>query len=91
MKLGFLIQKNPDSLFIIEGHTDTIGSDEDNMALSQRRAGAVVNWLMGSLRLSNDRIRAVGMGETKPISDPRGDKDQQSINRRVEIKVRPRQ
>lgn len=91
MRLGLLIQKNPNSLFIIEGHTDTIGSDEDNMALSQRRAGAVVNWLMGSLRFSPERIRAVGMGETKPISDPRGDKDQQSLNRRVEIKVRPRQ
>jgi len=91
MKLGFLIQKNPQSDFIIEGHTDSIGSDEDNMALSQRRAGAVVNWLMGSLRLAPDRIRAVGMGETLPISNPKGDKDQQAMNRRVEIKVRPRQ
>lgn len=91
MKLGFLIQKNPQSLFIIEGHTDSIGSDQSNLDLSQRRAAAVVEWLMTSLRLTSDRIRAVGMGESRPIANPNGDKDQQSINRRVEIKVRPRQ
>ncbi len=91
MKLGFLIQKNPQSLFIIEGHTDSIGSDESNMGLSQRRAAAVVNWLMNSLRLTSDRIRAVGLGESKPIVNPNGTKEEQALNRRVEIKVRPRQ
>ncbi len=91
MKLGFLIQKNPQSLFIIEGHTDSIGTDESNLALSQRRAAAVVDWLMNSLRLSSDRIRAVGMGESKPIANPNGTKEEQALNRRVEIKVRPRQ
>ena len=91
MKLGFLIQKNPDSIFTIEGHTDTIGSDESNLALSQRRANAVVDWLMKSLHLTPERIRAVGMGRTRPIVNPRGTKEQQGLNRRVEIKVRPRQ
>ena len=90
MKLGFLIQKNPDSLFIIEGHTDTIGSDESNLGLSQRRANAVVEWLMNSLHLTSERIQAVGMGRSRPIVNPRGTKEEQSMNRRVEIKVRPR-
>lgn len=91
MKLGFLIQKNPNSVFIIEGHTDTIGSDESNTALSQRRANAVVAWLATSLHLTPDRIRAVGMGRSRPLVNPNGTKEQQSMNRRVEIKVRPRQ
>ncbi len=90
MKLGFLIQKNPDSLFIIEGHTDTIGTDEANMALSARRANAVVDWLQNSLRLNADRVRAQPMGESNPLVSPRGTKEEQSLNRRVEIKVRPR-
>lgn len=90
MKLGFLIQKNPDSVFTIEGHTDTIGSDADNMALSVRRANAVVSWLQSSLHLTDERIRAVGMGETRPLTKPNGTKEEQSLNRRVEIKVRPR-
>ncbi len=91
MKLGFLIQKNPDSLFTIEGHTDTIGSEESNLGLSQRRANAVVSWLMNSLHLPADRIRAVGLGKSHPLVSPRGSAEQQSLNRRVEIKVRPRQ
>jgi outer membrane protein OmpA-like peptidoglycan-associated protein len=88
MKLGFLIQKNPSSLFIIEGHTDTIGSDESNFDLSQRRANAVVEWLQTSLQLTDERIRAVGLGETRPLENPTGDKQEQGLNRRVEIKVR---
>lgn len=91
MKLGFLIQKNPDSIFIIEGHTDTIGTDEANMTLSARRAQAVVDWLQLSLKLNADRVRAVPMGESRPLVSPNGTKDEQSLNRRVEIKVRPRQ
>jgi outer membrane protein OmpA-like peptidoglycan-associated protein len=90
MKLGFLIQKNPNSVFIIEGHTDTIGTEEDNLALSQRRANAVVDWLQRSLRLTSERIRAEGLGETDPIRNREGSQEEQAINRRVEIKVRPR-
>lgn len=90
MKLGFLIQKNPDSLFVIEGHTDSFGTDEFNRSLSQRRAEAVVNWLITSLRLTTDRVQALGMGESRLIADPNGTIEEQSLNRRVEIKVRPR-
>ncbi len=90
MKLGFLIQKNPDSLFIIEGHTDSFGGDEYNLNLSLRRAHAVVSWLRESLGLGSDRIQAVGMGKTKPIVPVSGTVEEQGLNRRVEIKVRPR-
>lgn len=90
MKLGFLIQKNPDSMFIIEGHTDSYGSELFNLDLSQRRANAVVSWLISSLRLATDRVRAVGLGESMPIVDPNGTVEAQALNRRVEIKVRPR-
>jgi outer membrane protein OmpA-like peptidoglycan-associated protein len=88
MKLGLLIQRNPNHRFIIEGHTDTFGSDDFNIELSQRRANAVVNWLITSLRLSTDRIQAIGMGRSRLIA-PGGTKEEQAINRRVEIKVRP--
>jgi outer membrane protein OmpA-like peptidoglycan-associated protein len=90
MKLGFLIQKNPDSLFIIEGHTDSFGGEEYNLELSIRRANAVVSWLRESLGLGSDRIQAMGMGKSKPIAPTTGDADAQSLNRRVEIKVRPK-
>ncbi len=89
MKLGFLIQKNPNSLFIVEGHTDSFGSDDYNFRLSEARALAVVNWLRESLKLGTDRIQAVGKGKTAHIVPASGTVEQQSKNRRVEIKVRP--
>jgi outer membrane protein OmpA-like peptidoglycan-associated protein len=88
MKLGFLIQKNPDSLFIVEGHTDSFGGEDFNLDLSLRRANAVVEWLRNSLRLGTDRIQAAGMGKTKPIVSTTGTVEEQGLNRRVEIKVR---
>lgn len=88
MKLGLLIQRNPNNRFIIEGHTDSFGSDDFNFELSQRRANAVVQWLISSLRLSTDRVSAVGMGETRLLV-PGGTQEEQALNRRVEIKVRP--
>lgn len=90
MKLGFLIQKNPDSLFIIEGHTDSFGGEDFNLELSIRRANAVVSWLRNSLGLGSDRIQAMGMGKSKPIVAVTGTVEQQGLNRRVEIKVRPK-
>ncbi len=90
MKLGFLIQKNPNSLFIIEGHTDSFGGEDFNLELSVRRANAVVGWLRESLGLGSDRIQAMGMGKSKPIVSVAGTVEQQGLNRRVEIKVRPK-
>jgi outer membrane protein OmpA-like peptidoglycan-associated protein len=91
MKLGLLIQRSPNSQFIIEGHTDTIGTEAYNFDLSQRRANAVVQWLIYSLHLSTDRIRAIGMGKSHPLPsvNPNGTPEEQALNRRVEIKVRP--
>lgn len=89
MKLGLLIMRNPNSRFIIEGHTDSFGTDEYNFNLSQRRATAVVNWLISSLRLDTGRVEALGLGKTRLLASPNGSIAEQAINRRVEIKVRP--
>ncbi|MFM7181257.1 MAG: OmpA family protein [Verrucomicrobiales bacterium] len=87
MMLGILIDRNPDTLFIIEGHTDTIGSDERNLDLSHRRALAVSTWLQASLRIPDERIRVEGLGESRPLVAPEGSIDEQQPNRRVEIRM----
>jgi len=89
MKLGLLIMRHPDSRFIVEGHTDSFGTDEFNFDLSQRRANAVVRWLVTSLRLDISRVEALGLGKTHLIAPASGSVEDQAINRRVEIKVRP--
>jgi outer membrane protein OmpA-like peptidoglycan-associated protein len=88
MKLGLIIQRNPNSQFIVEGHTDTIGAAAYNLELSRKRAQSVRDWLVSSLRLDPDQVGVRAMGETKPLANPDGDIGQQSLNRRVEIVIR---
>jgi outer membrane protein OmpA-like peptidoglycan-associated protein len=70
---------------VVEGHTDSIGSEAYNMQLSQRRADSVRSYLI-SRGYPADMIEASGIGEIRPIasnSNPEG----RSNNRRVEIIV----
>ncbi|MEM9478429.1 MAG: OmpA family protein [Verrucomicrobiota bacterium] len=90
MKLGIIIQRNPDSIFIIEGHTDTLGPAEYNLTLSRRRAESVLTWLLNSLQLDPTRLQVRAYGETRPLKSPDGDEFEQALNRRVEIVIRPK-
>ncbi|MBN1773246.1 MAG: OmpA family protein [Deltaproteobacteria bacterium] len=67
----------------IEGHTDSRGSDSDNLDLSQRRADAVRNYLV-QRGYEIDLIQAHGLGEGRPIADNNG-AEGRANNRRVEI------
>lgn len=87
MKLALLIDKNPELYCWIEGHTDLIGGDEFNQTLSVRRADAVKNYLVQSMGIPAKRIATRGFGKRQPIVMT-GAADQQSPNRRVEIKMR---
>lgn len=59
----------PNADAVVEGHTDSTGSDTYNQALSQRRAEAVVNALVRNHGVSPSRISARGYGESQPIAD----------------------
>ena len=87
MKLGILISIHPDATYIIKGYTDSIGQPAANLELSQKRADSVKNWLVGSLRLEGYNIEAKGFGEQDPLVDQTGDRDQEKLNRRVEIDI----
>ena len=88
MKLGFIIQTNPGSRFIIEGHTDTIGGEDANYQLSLRRAGAVRDWLINTLKIDGNNMQAVGYGKNRPLVKPNGTAGEQALNRRVEIMIK---
>ena len=78
---------------LVEGHTDSKGSDEYNLGLSQRRADAVKTWLIEQGGLSPDtNILTKGYGETKPVAPntkPNGSDNPEgrAKNRRVEIYI----
>jgi outer membrane protein OmpA-like peptidoglycan-associated protein len=78
----------PRSQLIIEGHTDSYGSDGTNMALSRTRAEAVGEYLGTEFNIPSFRISAVGYGETRPIANnetPQG----RARNRRIDILIEP--
>jgi outer membrane protein OmpA-like peptidoglycan-associated protein len=89
-KLGTLIRRNPQAVFIIEGHTDSFGSDDYNLNLSQRRAESVKGWLVGAMGIPAERIEARGYGKSRLIAPASGTIEEQQINRRVEIVIRPK-
>ncbi|UFN47567.1 OmpA family protein [Roseomonas sp. OT10] len=70
--------------FRIEGHTDTVGTAEENQLLSERRAAAVREYLVRQFRVAPDRLEAVGLGESQLLV-PTGDQVPEARNRRVQV------
>ena len=80
-----ILNEYPYSKFMVEGHTDSDGSNQLNQALSENRAAAVKNYLIEN-GISTDRLRSTGFGETKPIATNKTAKGK-AMNRRVEISL----
>ena len=66
-RIGEIIERivaaNPDEVFLIEGHTDAVGSDSYNLALSQKRADAVREAMLQYFNISPENIETIGYGE----------------------------
>lgn len=75
------------SNIVVEGHTDGKGSDTYNLELSAKRAEAVRSYLV-SQGIDSSRIRAEGLGLTRPVADNKS-AEGRANNRRVEIVVEP--
>lgn len=76
---------NIDSIYI-EGHTDSVGSEEKNILLSQQRSQSVLKWLVSNYIVSNDKVAIHAFGKKRPMATnktPAG----RALNRRVEIIV----
>ena len=80
-----ILKEYPYSKFMVEGHTDSDGSNELNQTLSENRAAAVKNYLVEN-GIATDRLRSTGFGETKPIDDNKTAKGKAN-NRRVEVSL----
>lgn len=82
-KLSNFLKSYPDRSLVIEGHTDSVGSEESNMLLSQRRAEAVRSYLLQQGTAAN-RISALGKGEDYPVAS-NDSTSGRALNRRVEV------
>ena len=79
------IKKYPDLKIEIAGHTDSVGTDEYNMKLSQERAEAVRIFLIKQ-GCNPEQLKAVGYGSTKPVANNKTEENRR-LNRRVEFRV----
>ncbi len=84
-RVAKVLNQYPQTTITIAGHTDSTGSEEHNMLLSQRRAEAVKNLLVAR-GVSPARLTTVGFGESKPIASNATEAGRQQ-NRRVEIRI----
>uniref|UniRef100_A0A7C3Z2Z9 OmpA-like domain-containing protein n=1 Tax=candidate division WOR-3 bacterium TaxID=2052148 RepID=A0A7C3Z2Z9_UNCW3 len=81
-----ILKDNPDIQVEIQGHTDNIGSDAFNQKLSERRAYAVMNFLIQYGGISPARLSAKGYGEKVPIASNETPEGRQ-LNRRVDFVI----
>jgi outer membrane protein OmpA-like peptidoglycan-associated protein len=70
----------------IEGHTDSVGSAEQNLDLSRRRADAVMAWILANMPLSPANIQSSGYGEARPIASNET-REGRTQNRRIDIVI----
>ncbi len=80
-----LLEENPTMIIEIGGHTDSQGSDAANLALSSKRAQAVVDYMILA-GLDQSRLQAKGYGESQPIED-NSTKEGRAANRRTEFQI----
>ena len=84
-RVADFLQKNPTRNILIEGYTDSVGSDDFNLTLSRKRADAVKGQLVAN-GISPDRITTKGYGKQFPVAgnDSAGGRQ---LNRRVEVLI----
>ena len=75
------------TIVAVSGHTDSVGSEQSNQLLSERRAASVANYMRGQQILS-DRLEIIGFGERQPVASNETAEGRQ-LNRRVEITLLP--
>jgi outer membrane protein OmpA-like peptidoglycan-associated protein len=82
-KLAAFLGEYPDRTVLIEGHTDSVGSEESNYFLSQRRADSVKSYLV-SRGVQANRLTTSGLGQGSPVASNDSATGRQQ-NRRVEV------
>jgi outer membrane protein OmpA-like peptidoglycan-associated protein len=87
-QVGQVLLDYPKTAVVIQGHTDATGSEQHNQELSERRAQAVENFLIGR-GIDRSRMTAVGYGETLPVASNDSEYGRQQ-NRRVDILLKAR-
>ena len=80
------LKDNPDAILVMEGHTDSIGPDDYNIQLGQKRVEAVRRYLVVDQEVPINRISDISFGKDRPINPDKG-KEARAQNRSVVVRV----
>jgi OOP family OmpA-OmpF porin len=84
--LGSFLKKTPNAYALLVGYTDSIGPEEYNLYLSNRRADGVADYLVNSLGVGRDQIVVNWYGEANPVAS-NDSAEGRAQNRRVEVAI----
>jgi outer membrane protein OmpA-like peptidoglycan-associated protein len=87
-EIAKLLQANRGLKLYVVGHTDAVGTVAYNKDLSEKRAAAVVQWLVAKHGIAGDRLTPAGVGPLAPVAT-NATEEGRAKNRRVELVVRP--
>jgi OOP family OmpA-OmpF porin len=87
-KVQNAIKVFPECTVIVEGHTDSFGSDELNYGLSQQRSDAVKQYIIANMGIEEPKISSIGYGENRPIANNETTQGR-AKNRRIDIVIHP--
>ncbi|WP_020566842.1 OmpA family protein [Neolewinella persica] len=85
-RMAAVFIRYPDTDILIDGHTDSVGSEATNQALSEKRAASVADYLAQD-GIARSRMRTTGYGKTRPIATNETDTGR-AKNRRVELSIK---
>ncbi|MCK6381326.1 MAG: OmpA family protein [Leptospiraceae bacterium] len=85
-RLAEIIKENKNIKISIEGHTDNVGGEKDNLELSKARANSVLEYLHNKHKIPKERLSSKGFGEKKPVAD-NSTPESRAKNRRVIFKI----
>lgn len=88
-RIADFMREYPDVNVVIEGHTDSRGAASYNQQLSQKRANAVMTYLISQFNIEQSRVSAIGKGEASPIANNQTS-DGRAANRRVQAEIKAR-
>jgi outer membrane protein OmpA-like peptidoglycan-associated protein len=80
------LKQNADTILVMEGHTDSVGPDDYNIQLGQKRVDAVVHYLVVDQEVPMNRISNLSFGKDRPVAENKT-KDGRKLNRSVVVRV----
>ena len=86
-KVQDAIARFPGASVVVEGHTDSNGTESQNLLLSQDRADAVKDYLVRNAGVNVERITSIGYGEARPVA-PNETAEGRARNRRIDLIIR---